>query len=76
MRRHLCRILLMAAVGLFLLPDTADAQRRGNNGAFEKSSPTIGDQLPDVTGFSEDGKEINLRSLKDNYSVVVFGCLT
>ena len=56
----------------------SSAQRggRGNDVGFERSKPAVGDPLPDVSGFDADGNEFNLRQLKDNYSVVVFGCLT
>ena len=55
-----------------------DAQRRGRNNspAFERSSPAVGDLLPEVTAYDADGKPFSLRSIKDNYSVIVFGCLT
>lgn len=43
---------------------------------FEREAPQIGDPLPDVTAFDADGNEFHLRSLKGNYTVLVFGCLT
>lgn len=61
---------------VFLLTSSVEAQRRGNNAAFERSSPAVGELLPDVTAFDADGKPFPLRSIKDNYSVIVFGCLT
>ena len=36
----------------------------------------VGDPIPDVTGISEDGKELKLTSLKGSPAVLVFGCLT
>ncbi len=52
------------------------AQRRGNDPQFEKKSPVVGELLPDITAYDADGSEFALRSIKDNYSVIVFGCLT
>lgn len=39
-------------------------------------APQIGEALPSVTCFDEDGNEVNLADLKGSYSVIVFGCLT
>ncbi|MDP7020278.1 MAG: PQQ-like beta-propeller repeat protein [Pirellulaceae bacterium] len=43
---------------------------------FEKSKPAVGEMLPDVSGYSPDGKELPLKSLRGHYTVLVFGCLT
>ena len=43
---------------------------------FDRSAPQIGDPVPDVAGFDEDGNEFKLRSLKGHYTVLTFGCLT
>ena len=64
-------LLLMAA-----FPGAIQAQRRGNNPEFERNSPAVGERLPDITVFDANGDEFPLRSIKDHYSVVVFGCLT
>ena len=46
------------------------------NSGFERSAPALGELLPDVTGYDADGNEFKLSSLKGQYSVLVFGCLT
>lgn len=43
---------------------------------FQGSGPAVGQSLPDLTVYDAQGKEFQLSSLKGNYSVLVFGCLT
>ena len=43
---------------------------------FDKKSPRIGAELPDVSGYLADGTEISLQSLRGKHTVLVFGCLT
>jgi len=43
---------------------------------FEGSRPEVGQPLPDMTVYDSQGKEFKLSSLKGDYSVLVFGCLT
>jgi peroxiredoxin len=43
---------------------------------FDSASPKLGEPLPDVSGFTADGKPLSLRALKGDYKVLVFGCLT
>ncbi len=43
---------------------------------FQGSGPAVGQSLPDLTVYDAQGKEFKLSSLKGNYSVLVFGCLT
>jgi len=38
--------------------------------------PKVGERLPAITIVDADGNDFHLRSLKDNYTVLVFGCLT
>jgi len=45
-------------------------------GRFDRSSPGVGDELPDVSGYRSDGSEISLKSLRGKHTVLVFGCLT
>ena len=55
----------------------ATSQRQGGPRAnFERTAPKVGDVLPDVSGYDAEGREFKLSSLKGNYSVLVFGCLT
>lgn len=53
-----------------LSANVSQAQHHGN------SLPSVGDQLPDVSAFDEDGREFSLSELRGDYSVLVFGCLT
>ena len=43
---------------------------------FASRSPQIGQPLPDVSAYDADGKQFKLSSLKGQYTVMVFGCLT
>ncbi|MEO0414807.1 MAG: hypothetical protein AAF226_07630 [Verrucomicrobiota bacterium] len=49
------------------------SQGKGNSGPL----PLQGKPLPDVTAFDEAGNAFPLRDkLKDQHSVIVFGCMT
>lgn len=43
---------------------------------FAARSPKVGQLLPDVSAYDADGKPFKLSSLKGQYTVLVFGCLT
>ena len=43
---------------------------------FEKQAPKIGAKLPELKIFDENGITFNTNSLRGNYTVLVFGCLT
>ena len=43
---------------------------------FAAGSPKVGQLLPDVSAYDADGKPFKLSSLKGQYTVMVFGCLT
>jgi hypothetical protein len=44
---------------------------------FEVSAPKIGDPLPDLSIFDDQGNPVNIRDLGgENYKVLVLGCLT
>jgi collagen type III alpha len=43
---------------------------------FQGSGPAVGQSLPDLRVYDAQGREFQLSSLKGNYSVLVFGCLT
>ncbi len=49
---------------------------RGPGGPSQESGTLVGQPLPDITVYDAQGKEFSLSSLKGNYSVLVFGCLT
>ena len=46
------------------------------NGRFLRSRPRVGELIPKLKGFDEQGNEVQLSSLKGSYAVIVFGCLT
>ncbi len=45
-------------------------------GRLSGSGLEVGSALPDVTVFDSKGKELQIASLKGDYTVLVFGCLT
>ena len=49
---------------------------RGGTGRLEASGLKVGSPMPEVTVFDAEGKPFDTKSLKGNYSVIVFGCLT
>ncbi|GEM_PF-2496425 len=48
----------------------------GGRSGFSANLPKVGQPLPDLTVFDGGGKEFKLSSLKQHYTVLVFGCLT
>ena len=54
----------------------ADNPRNRLKRSFERKAPKVGSRVPDVTLFDSKGKPVPLRSLKEHYTVLVFGCLT
>ena len=49
----------------------------GGPGVRFENAPKIGDMIPDLTIVDRDGKPVNLRELtRENYTVLVLGCLT
>lgn len=47
-----------------------------DNVEFLERSPRIGDLIPDVSGYDEQGEPVSLSDLKGNYTVLISGCLT
>ncbi len=43
---------------------------------FDANAPKVGERLPALTAYDDDGNEFQLGDLKGGYSVLVFGCLT
>ncbi|MBC8352342.1 MAG: hypothetical protein H8E66_10155 [Planctomycetes bacterium] len=78
------RIGLTLVVGIStVLASNAIAQPRGNSRGGPGASrgaggnlPKIGTTLPDITLYDDSGEEISTTSLRGQYSVLVFGCLT
>ena len=60
------------------IPTDVLAQRgkKDQEANFVKSSPTIGEMLPDVVVYSSDGTPISTADLRGHYTVLTFGCLT
>ena len=52
------------------------AQRGGPSGRGGEQVPAPGTMLPMVKAVDELGDEFSTASLRGNYSVLVFGCLT
>jgi cytochrome oxidase Cu insertion factor (SCO1/SenC/PrrC family) len=71
---------LTLAVAIAALPATAIAQgqkgQKKSEEDFIKEKPAIGDVLPNLTVYSPDGKEVKTSSLRGQYVVLTFGCLT
>ncbi|RMG35940.1 MAG: hypothetical protein D6725_11510 [Planctomycetota bacterium] len=57
-------------------PKQGDAGRMSVVRSFERSAPAVGALVPDVKGYTADGKPFSMRDLKGQYTVLVFGCLT
>ena len=63
-------------------PTLANAQRAmggptGDIPRFLELGPKVGEKLPDLTIFDDMGNPVDIREItKDNYSVLVLGCLT
>lgn len=51
-------------------------QRQMSREDSREGLPAIGDRIPDLQGWDENGRMINLRDLKGDYKVLIFGCLT
>jgi cytochrome oxidase Cu insertion factor (SCO1/SenC/PrrC family) len=54
----------------------AQAPARPPMAGFEQKKPAVGEPLPEVRLFNAAGQEVNLSSLRGQYTVLVFGCLT
>lgn len=57
--------------------------RRGGGGpgtpgsaTLERTGLKVGQQMPDVTIYDENGEKFPLSRVKGKYAVLVFGCLT
>ena len=74
------RLLVVALVGL--LTPLCHAQNTDRNAAMQRlqsrfeSAPGVGQPLPNVKVYDSGGKPVALSSLKGQYTVLVFGCLT
>ena len=70
------RIRFVLSVLLVVTSGHALAQKEQKEEDFLKAKPAIGDAMPDLTVYSPDGKEVKTSSLRGQYVVLTFGCLT
>ena len=59
-------------------PGGGGASRPGTPGSatLERAGLKLGQNLPDLTIFDEQGGKFRLADVKGKYTVIVFGCLT
>lgn len=53
-----------------------DQRKIADNAEFREVSPRLGEPLPDLAGYDEQGNTFSLDQLKGHLTVLVFGCLT
>ncbi len=76
------RIKLTLLLGIStLLAGNAFAQpggggRSGSSRGPGGNLPAVGTMVPDISLYDDRGKEFSTTSLRGQYSVLVFGCLT
>lgn len=56
-------------------PGEQGASREGS-GSLERAGLKVGQQMPDVTIYDENGEKFPLSRVKGKHAVLVFGCLT
>jgi hypothetical protein len=49
---------------------------RAGSGTLERAGLKVGQQMPDVTVYDENGEKFPLSRAKGKHAVLVFGCLT
>ena len=83
MRHYLisATLLTLCFTGQVALAQTGAVPRgngpRGNPGRGGGDTlPAVGSILPTVSAFDEQGNAFSTSSLRGNYTVLVFGCLT
>jgi cytochrome oxidase Cu insertion factor (SCO1/SenC/PrrC family) len=67
---------LLALAVLLAWTASAVAQGGREDPQWVQARPTLGDPFPELTVFTADGKEFKTSSLKGQYTVLAFGCLT
>ncbi|MDH3583665.1 MAG: hypothetical protein OER86_05570 [Phycisphaerae bacterium] len=73
---HLGLLLFLFVLAVPAAAQPSSSPRNRVNSGFERSAPGIGKPLPDISIYDAQGKIFKLASLRENYSVIVFGCLT
>jgi len=67
----------LMASGLALAQAPAPQGMSSADVRFAAAAPGIGERVPDLTIVDRNGDPINLRALtRENYTVLVLGCLT
>ena len=64
----------VAGLSIVLFASTVFGQQARQRSMF--GIPKAGTQLPRVQVYDDQGRPFSTDSLKENYSVLVFGCLT
>jgi hypothetical protein len=70
--------LSLLTIAVVSIPNVVQAQKgkKDQEATFVKSSPTIGEMLPDISVYSPEGTPISTAELRGHYTVLTFGCLT
>jgi len=76
MRRFISHAAGPVTMALSLTLTAASFGQGGVNERFERSSPAVGQPLPELTCYDAAGAEVKLHEVKGHYTVLVFGCLT
>jgi cytochrome oxidase Cu insertion factor (SCO1/SenC/PrrC family) len=74
MKWNRVRLLSVLMIGLMVGP--VSAQGGKEDPEWVKKSPTIGEPFPDMMVYTADGKEFKTSSLRGQFTVLAFGCLT
>ena len=69
-------VTLLSANVALAQPKQAQSAREEVIQNFDRKSPAVGDQLPDLKAYNAAGETIQLGDLKGDYTVLVLGCLT
>ncbi len=82
MVRESLRFLAVIAAGCGTIiqanaaPPLDPTSMQGVRDNFAAIAPKIGEALPSITIYDAEGQPFALQSLKGQYTVIVFGCLT
>jgi len=72
-RLSILNVLLSILTGNALAQPGAGGPRARPGGS---NLPKVGSMLPDVVVFDDEGNEFSTKTLRGQYSLLVFGCLT
>jgi cytochrome oxidase Cu insertion factor (SCO1/SenC/PrrC family) len=70
------RVQLLSLSIAGLVAGSVFAQAGREDPEWVQQSPKVGEAFPDLTVYTTDGKEFKTSSLRGQYTVVAFGCLT